>query len=170
MICFTQYDLWCVINFSVYFKLLSYLYCKLCPKNRRTAGVALYSLIIVHYRLQTKFAKVLFSIPVCHSVRRGRGRGLLASQHALQVTWLESLHQGGVCIQRGLHSRDLNRGGLHPVGFASSWFCTRGICIRGGYASRGVLDKHLRDTIGYGNEQAVRILLECILVDCCLWQ
>ena len=56
-----------------------------------------------------------------------------------------SVHRGGICVGWG----------LHPEGSASM-----GVCIRRGWAD----PPHwvLRDTI---NERAVRILLECILVE-----
>ena len=81
--------------------------------------------------------------------------------------WLPSMHReervgfractgnGGVCIQRRgfcIH------GGLHPVGDAS-----RGVCLQG-RLGRPLSEIHgiLRDK---ANQCAVRILLECILVN-----
>ena len=79
-------------------------------------------------------------------------------------SWGEaSLHPG----ERGLHPGE---GGPHPGGSASRG---RGVCIQevGGSASTGLgippeIHGMLSDTV---NERAVRILLECILVNTCAY-
>ena len=67
------------------------------------------------------------------------------------------LHPGGLCIQGDLLPGGLHLGGLHPEGSA----------FRGGlssrqFASRGWANPPKSDNMGYSQEQAVRILLECI--------
>ena len=87
--------------------------------------------------------------PVCHSVQGARG-------------WLTSAHH-----------RSLDRGGgvLHPRGSASRDLGGRGVCMQGGLplgicASRGCASGGggRPSPTGYYGIQAVRILLECILV------
>ena len=83
-------------------------------------------------------------IPVCHSVRGGGGQVGFPTCITGHMTGESASREGGgstsrgFCIQRGLHSRDLHRGGgLHSVGFASRGVCTRGICIGGGVCMQG---------------------------------
>ena len=98
---------------------------------------------------------------VCHSVHMG---GSL-SQHAPQVIWPwgESVRGEESLSRRSLSggslSRDLCLGGL-CLGISVWGSLSRGSLSRGASVQGG----SVRDTPLYGNEQAVRILLECILV------
>ena len=121
----------------------------------------------IYYRPQTKFgARKYFHKRVSFLLSTGGGGGVLASQHASQVTWPgvstsgEILPQGvgglppggggGVCLRAGSVSGGSASGGLHSRGGQS--------------ASNGVGSppyRILRDT---DNKRTVRIL-ECILVE-----
>ena len=96
------------------------------------------------YRPQTKFAKVMFS-PVFICPQWGGlcpGEGSLSKGGSLSR---------GVSVQRGGSVQ--GRGSLSLPG---------GVSVRGGGSvRRGVC---IREIPPYGNELAVRILLECILV------
>ena len=70
-----------------------------------------------------------------------------------------SLIRGGLC-PGGLSPGVSVHGGPCPGGFLSGSLCP-GVSFWGGSLSRGV---SVRDIPPYGNERAVRILPECILV------
>ena len=114
----------------------------------------------VYYQPQTKFSKVMFSqVFVCPLGGGGvsvQGEGSLS---------------GGLCpggsLSRGLYPRGVSvqgvsiQGGLCPRGSLS-----KGVSVQGGLCSRGVSVQggvFVWETPPYGNVQAVRILLECIL-------
>ena len=100
---------------------------------------------------------------VKNSVHGGRGS---LSQHAQVTSPGGSLSSAGVSVQEegGSLSRGVSvwwvsvQGELYPGGL-----CPRGLCPREGWGSlpEGV---SVRETAPYGNERAVRILLEGILV------
>ena len=79
------------------------------------------------------------------SMGKGRSRGWLPSMHHNSQDWGD-LPRGGVCLQGGIC---LQEGGLHPGGI--------------GQTTPHEIHGILRDTV---NKQAVRILLECILLLC----
>ena len=98
------------------------------------------------YRPQTKFAKVMSTAGFCSG-------GLCTGGGSVREgVWAGVSVQGGLCPRRSL-----SRGDLCPS-------LSRGVSVRGRVVSvqegRGV---SVRET-PYGNVQAVRILLECILV------
>ena len=85
-----------------------------------------------------KFAKVMFFTPVCHSVHGGS----------------RSLSWRGLCPRRSL-SRGSVSGGVSVRGVSVRGVSVQGVSVQGGLCHGDPL---------YGNERAVRILLECILV------
>ena len=134
-----------------------------------------------YYRLQTKFAKVMFlHMSVSHSVHRGacmvaRGRAwLLGGVHgcgghawlwgacmvARGCAWL----QGGMCGCEGhawLWGACTVAWGACVVAGGCAWL--QGACmVAGAWVVAGGIHGIWRDTV---NEWAVRILLECILVE-----
>ena len=96
------------------------------------------------YRLQTKFAKVMFSQA---SVILSTGKGVCIRGWGSASR--KGLHPGGICIPGGLHLGGLQRGGGLPL---------EGSASRGGVLGRP--PGALQDTV---NKRAVRIILECIL-------
>ena len=125
--------------------------------------------------------------PVCHSVHKG----VSLSQHASQVTWQVGLYPEG-SLSRGHLSRLISvqgvsvQGVLCPEGLClgvsvqgvsfqlgslSRGSLSRGVSVKGSL-SRGVSVQGVSVQVGglcqadppYGNEQMVRILLECILI------
>ena len=111
------------------------------------------------YRPQTKFAKVMFSqVFVCP---KGRGVSVVSVQGGLcPRRSLSGVFFGGVSVQGG----SLSRQGVSVQGDLCPG---RGVSAQGGSLSRrGSLSRgvSVRETPKYGNERAVRILLECILV------
>ena len=120
------------------------------------------------YRPQTKLREDNVFTPLCHSVQRGQVS--VPACTTGHMTW-GSLSSGGVFVQWGSLSRGtLSRwvsvqGGLCPGGSLSGGLCPGGLCP-GGSLSRGisVQEGSLLGRPPYGNEQVVRILLECILV------
>ena len=93
------------------------------------------------YRLQTKFAKVMF---LQASVHRG---ACVAGDMAGGCVWLGDVHGRGMCVAGGCAWQ----GDMHGRGGMCG-----GACMAGGHVWQ-----ILRDTV---NERALRILLECILV------
>ena len=86
--------------------------------------------------------------------------GVLASQHASQVTWPGDggLHPGESASGGSASRKAYIQGGLHPGGWADP---PSGVFLQGGWADTPKIHGILRDTV---NKRAVRILLECILV------
>ena len=137
-----------------------------------------------HYRLQTKFAKVMF-LHVCVCPWEGmHGRGC-AWQGACMVgecAWWGSMCGRRACMTGGVHGGGhvWQRGSMHGRGVfvavgcvAGEGMCDRGCawwgrCMAGGMHGGGMCGRGAcmpwqipRDTV---NERAVCILLECILV------
>ena len=120
------------------------------------------------YRPQTKLREGNVFTPLCHSVHRGRG--LCPSMHHRSHDLGVSVQWGGLCpvgvsVQGDSLQVGLCPGGLCPGGSLSGGLCQGGLCP-GGSLSRGisVQEGSLLGRRPYGNEQVVRILLECILV------
>ena len=71
----------------------------------------------------------------------------------------------GVSVHDGLCPGGLCPGGLCPGGLCPGGFCPGGLSVQRGLCLAGSLFGGVLETPPYGNEWAVRILLECILVN-----
>ena len=151
------------LNLIVAVALFTRLFCKdlffLLLVCGRKAFLELLLTTTFYYRPQTKFAKVMFlHLSVSHSVHRGgacvaRGRawqGVCMARGAYMA--------GGTCMAGGGH---VWQEGMHGRGHV---WGREGVCMAGGCACHA----HPPDTMRYGrlvNARAVRILLECIIVE-----
>ena len=124
-------------------------------------------LMVFNYRPQRSWDKVIFSEAcVKNSVHRGgmhgKGAYMVGGVCGRGCAWQGGMCSRGACMTGGMHGRGcawqgVHGGSVHCRGHAWQRGAWWGVCMVGGM--RG--GRHAWHTV---NEQAVRILLECILV------